>query len=247
VVDNSLIDLGGGDGTLPAGVAGIDAHTVIGGLTTTVDARQVTIRNGGNNSFGVYESDNGNAGANVTVGLTDSIIRDVSHPIDQASLVGGTTVTLNADHDDYDQTLDQPSPPGAGQVRNETNLLNVDPLFVNPITGANGITGDYRLSANSPVIDQGDSAPLGTGETDLAGLSRIVDGAGQCTMPVRDLGAYEFQGACTPVPVPSPTTTTTTSQTGPTGLQAAALKKCKKVKGAAKRRKCKRRARRLPL
>ncbi len=54
-----------------------------------------------------------------------------------------------------------------------------DPLFVNPAKG------DYRLSLDSPAINTGDSNFAGeAGETDLAGNTRVLDGA-------IDRGCYE--------------------------------------------------------
>lgn len=54
----------------------------------------------------------------------------------------------------------------------------------------------------------------------------------------------------TPIPTPQPAPTPQlpgVTPPGPTGQQAAALKKCKKIKSNVKRRKCRKRARRLPL
>jgi PKD repeat protein len=66
--------------------------------------------------------------------------------------------------------------PGVGNV-------DLDPLFVNPAGS------DYRLTADSPLIDAGANDPL-LPATDLDGNPRIVGGA-------VDMGAYEF-GVCTP-------------------------------------------------
>ncbi len=93
-----------------------------------------------------------------------------------------------------------------------------------PPAFANAAGGDLREAAGSPTIDAGiDNAA--NGALDLAGTPRM---SGART----DIGPYELQ---VPATVPSPT-----------GRRAAALKKCKK-KNAAKRRKCRKRAKRLPL
>jgi PKD repeat protein len=55
-------------------------------------------------------------------------------------------------------------------------------------------TRDFRLTAGSAMIDAGDPAALASDEpvTDLDGLSRLVNGDGDCTAR-RDLGAFEYQ------------------------------------------------------
>jgi PKD repeat protein len=97
--------------------------------------------------------------------------------------------------------------PVAGQTRTETGIVNVDPLFIAPVSGPNGLSGDYRLAFNSPVIDIDSSTPLGVGETDIRGLPRIVDGAAPFSGPARDLGAYEYQRAA-PVAIATATPAT---------------------------------------
>src|SRR5262249_26971565 len=70
-----------------------------------------------------------------------------------------------------------------------------------------GLTGDYRLRYDSPLIDAGDSTPLGSGETDLGGNPRIVDGVQPFGGAVRDIGAYEYQPSI-PTAVATPSTGT---------------------------------------
>jgi predicted outer membrane repeat protein len=75
-----------------------------------------------------------------------------------------------------------------GGYAGSTNL-DVNPLFVNApsYAGAPFSTGDYRLQAGSPAINQGDNnAVPSTISTDLAGNTRIVG----C---LADAGAYEYQ------------------------------------------------------
>jgi PKD domain len=189
-IDNDLVDMRGGTGATSYGLF-VGANPSF--PTGTVNASQLTIRNGDSHTVGVEEQ-TGNSGSNITVNLTDSIIRDVGNASELGTVPLSSSFTLNADHDDYDQSSDLPAVLTAGQTRSETNILpNVDPLFVAPVFGADGISGSYRLAYNSPVIDQGDSAPLGMGELDQAEHDRIVDGAAPFTGPVRDLGAYEYQ------------------------------------------------------
>ena len=111
-------------------------------------------------------------------------------------------------------------------------------------------TATFALMSGSPAIDAGLSSPGET--TDQRGLARPADLC-QANGPSgngSDIGAFEVQGSCpaTPSPTLTPTLTPapgTSAAAGPTGQQAAALAKCKKKKGKA-RKKCKKKAAKLP-
>jgi hypothetical protein len=60
------------------------------------------------------------------------------------------------------------------------NAWGTDPGFVDPSTL------NYRLKYSSPLLDAGDATPAATGETDLGGAPRLVNGQ-------RDIGPYEYQ------------------------------------------------------
>ncbi|PWH14981.1 MAG: hypothetical protein DDG58_12120 [Ardenticatenia bacterium] len=78
-----------------------------------------------------------------------------------------------------------------------TGNINANPLFVAPVaaTYAPTTTGNYRLQASSPAIDQGDNAAVPAGvTTDLDGKPRIVGAA-------VDMGAYERQRSTVYLPV----------------------------------------------
>ena len=90
---------------------------------------------------------------------------------------------------------------GPGGVGN----IDADPQFIDP-DGADNIVGtqddNLRLRSGSHAIDAGDNAAV-TVLTDLDGNPRFVDDpimpdTGNGTLPIVDMGAYEFQGA--PVP-----------------------------------------------
>ena len=77
-------------------------------------------------------------------------------------------------------------------------VLQRDPMFVDPVSG------DYRLSAGSLVIDAGDNAAVPPAiTTDLGGDPRFVDDPAtpdrglpdpaRPGLPIVDMGAYEFQ------------------------------------------------------
>jgi hypothetical protein len=71
----------------------------------------------------------------------------------------------------------------------ESNLNNIDPLFVD------AANGDYRLSSDSPLIDQG-VATTNVASTDLDGNTRTVGSA-------VDIGAYEYQEVINYAPIVS--------------------------------------------
>jgi hypothetical protein len=117
---------------------------------------------------------------------------------------------------------------------------------------------DFHLNPalDLALIDQGNPAAPPAGATDFDGEPRALDGDGACPLvPIRDIGADEFNpGFFTcPPPEPPPGGGISGAPPGggvqasapPTGLRAAALKKCKRRHGQA-RIKCARRARRLP-
>jgi hypothetical protein len=98
-------------------------------------------------------------------------------PIYEYSLVEGeTAATLNG------------SDPDSGN-----NLDTDNPEFIDARSASEAPTaeGDYRLQADSPVIDQGDNS-LNNEAFDLAGNPRQIDGDTDGTITI-DLGAYEFQ------------------------------------------------------
>jgi hypothetical protein len=120
------------------------------------------------------------------------------------------------------------------------------PSFVDPATD------DYHLTAagNAALIDHGNPAPPPSGATDFDGDPRAIDADGACPLdPIRDIGADEFNPeipTCAPSSVGAPPGGGVLAPPGPTGKRAAALKRCRRRHRAA-RRKCTRKARRLPL
>jgi hypothetical protein len=117
------------------------------------------------------------------VTITNSIIAGNSSAAtgDQVFIIDNSTPT-------YEYSL------VAGENPGGTNLSgSTDPAFVNPVAASSAPTtsGNYRLQAGSPVIDQGDNSALMSGiTTDLDDNPRIVDGDANSTATV-DLGPYE--------------------------------------------------------
>lgn len=87
---------------------------------------------------------------------------------------------------------------GDGVLTAGPGNIDQDPLFA----GAQ----DFHLTGGSPSIDTGDPAAGGNAGPDLDGLTRLLDGNGDCAAR-RDMGAYEFQGGqgnCQQIPPPDP-------------------------------------------
>jgi CSLREA domain-containing protein len=134
------------------------------------------------------------------------------------------------------------------------NVMHADPLL--GALGSNGgATPTLVPAATSPVIDQGRASDQNDLTEDQRGLTRPVVFSGLShPFDGSDIGAVEVQLACAgqttpsascagPAPPPPP-------PSGATGRRAAALKKCKKLKGktkAKKRKKCIKRAKKLPV
>ena len=101
----------------------------------------------------------------------------------QRSAFGSGPASITTDYSDYTAPTDTDSGPGS---ITETNHLTADPGFLG--------SADFHLRADSPLVDAGDPAGLGSSEsaTDASGQPRIQDGNGDCSAR-RDVGAYEFQ------------------------------------------------------
>lgn len=126
-------------------------------------------------------------------------------------------LTVATDHSNY-SSVDK-----SGATVTDTNVngnQTAPPAF------ANSGSGDFREAAGSPTIDAGvDNAANGV--FDLAGAPRL---SGART----DIGPYELQ-------VPPATAQS------PTGQRAAALKRCKKKHSHKARKKCRKKAKLLPV
>ena len=128
-----------------------------------------------------------------------------------------------------------------------------------PIVGGTGGSQIRSLGISSPstALDLEPSGSCAGAEgLDQRGVGRPI-GAGcdagafeaACTTPAALPGCPALPAGPTPTPTPAPSagsTPTPSASAGSTGLRAAALKKCKKKKGAA-RKKCKQKALKLPV
>jgi hypothetical protein len=172
----------------------------------------------------------------------------------------GGTLTSDGFNDDF-------SPAGASCLTSPlaTDLIS-DPLLATGGLGNNGgLTRTIALQLTSPMIDKGSNASLTNPNQDQRGASylRPVDFSGLPNADNgTDIGAFEVEKSCASQAKPGDTCSSgggggggggnppVPGPTGPTGQRAAALKKCKKLKGktkAKKRKKCTKHAKRLPV
>jgi CSLREA domain-containing protein len=178
-------------------------------------------------------------------------------------LVLGTDSSITSDgfNDDF-------SPTGASCIDSpESTDLDANPLLAAAGLADNGgATETVALQAASPAIDAGSNHSVTDTDPDVdqRGMTRPVDFSGLADAEDgTDIGAFEVQRECagqaTPTascagPAPPPA-----NPTNPTGLRAKAMKKCRKIRArkgitgkqrknkAQKRKKCVKRAKKLPV
>jgi len=203
-VDDTVVDLGTEADSNGLVAANFNNSTA----TKTIHADHVTIVGGGTNSRGVWAyAQTLTAQQHSDITLTNSIIRGPETNIlvgaaNDGSQGGNSTASVTTSYTDWSRlsfTVYNGANGTAQLVDGATNL-DVDPAFVAPTQG------NYRLSAASPLIDQGDPATGGP-DTDLSGGVRVFDGDGDLTAR-RDLGAYERSDLVAP---------NTTVTAGPSG------------------------------
>ena len=126
-------------------------------------------------------------------------------------------------------------------------FLNGDPNLA-ALANNGGPTQTMALGAGSVAID---NALANCPATDQRGFTR-PQAPGLC-----DSGAFELDGVApspptpppppSPSPLPSPSPPAVSAGTGPTGLQATALKRCFKKKFRGHRKRCRKKAKKLPV
>ncbi len=118
---------------------------------------------------------------------------------------------------------------------------NLDP-DLGPLADNGGATKTMELLEGSPAIDQIPAAGFGCQPVDQRGVARPQPAGGAC-----DIGAFE-RALPTSAPGPGAPPAGVVVATAPsTGQRAAALVKCKKKKSKKARKKCIKKARRLPV
>ena len=130
------------------------------------------------------------AGGTATVDVRDSIFHALSTDLEVESFSGGIA-RIPVSHSNFDAAKIRDASAGDAQVVAGAANLLVNPSFVD------AAALDYRLRADSPLIDRGFP---GAGSTaDLDGAPRPNDGNGD-GVAVRDIGAFEFQRPSAPPP-----------------------------------------------
>jgi hypothetical protein len=162
---------------------------------TAIRATNVTVVGTDPTTIGVHSAGVFN-GSTTQITLTNSVIADVTQSLTRTG-TGGGTGSVTARHSAYDHATVAENGPGSL----DQTLANLDlttPGFVDPAGG------DYRLAADSLLLDAGDPAPAGgLSATDLAGKARSLDGNGD-GVEAPDIGAFEFQPPAAPAPAPGP-------------------------------------------
>lgn len=210
-VDNSLIDLGTTNGSaLRAG------NTNPGASSAFITADHLTIVGGGNSSRGAFALANVPEGKkNSTIMLSNSVIAGPAKPMEtlatnDGNQGGASEAFVGVSYTDYDDeaVLEDIGTNGVGGISEGAGNLDVDPGFLNVITG------NYRPGPGSPLIDAGNAA-ASTSTLDLDGNPRVADGNGDITA-VRDLGAYEVPDTFAPQTVITGATASPTRDRTPT-------------------------------
>ena len=118
------------------------------GATPVLNARHVTaIGDGGADSHGA-DSYSTIAARTTTVNVRESILRGFEHALFREATFG--TAHLSVSYSDYDPAGVTDTGPGGFNVG--PGNVNVDPAFIGPGSG------DFRLRADSPLVDAGDPA-----------------------------------------------------------------------------------------
>jgi hypothetical protein len=133
---------------------------------------------------GVAASNSLASAQNANVNLTNSIIRTGGARLYAFAADGGLGhVGIAASYSDYDPAYNSKS--GANAGISQANVSNLgDAGFVD------GLSGDWHLSASSPLLDRGDPATLQG--FDFDGNPLVADGNGD-GIARRDIGAFERQ------------------------------------------------------
>jgi hypothetical protein len=183
-VSDALIRLSGG----PIG-GGLYAETSSGGSPAIV-ARHVTVVGTGdavNAGRGVY-ADGFDPGRTAMIDVRDCIFHALSTDLEvEASAPSSARIAIGYSNFNPAKIVDTGA--GDGQVVAGAGNLLVNPGFVD------GAAADFRLRADSPLLDRGFP---GAGSTaDLDGRTRPNDGNGD-GVAVRDPGAFEYQRPASP-------------------------------------------------
>jgi hypothetical protein len=198
-VSDTLVDLRD-RATGAVTTAGIIA-TPNANASVTVDAERVTVVGSTpatTDTVGVYAHADDKSGAAVRV--RDSVISGIGVPV-LRSAADDSTADLSTRRSAYPAPVEPAIDSGPGTLE-QLNRLNVSPRFVN------AAGGNFRLAADSPLIDAGSPDPLPAGATDRDGRPRASDetataGASATSAP-SSIRAPRSRRSRAPPPRPSP-------------------------------------------
>jgi hypothetical protein len=200
VEGNAFLDNGTAAGVLeggPALLAATDGPDFSGGTGLFV-RNNLFARNSGPNAPAVfvYSNNHIDVSNNTFVGnvSTDATLDervtfasftfggiDFSNNVFRDNNPGGVSATFDLHATNVTDLVDNAIIATIGIPRSESGTIAADPRFVD------AASGDYRLAADSPLIDAGTDTPAGgVAEFDLDGVTRI--GGAHI-----DIGAYEFE------------------------------------------------------
>ena len=229
VDDNSALGFGGGIYASAAGNVQI--------LSSTISRNEADFdSNGSGDGGGLYHNTDGQF--------------EVANTLLAGNFLGDDDGDAQCSGNSFDSlgyNLRSTSDSGCNGFGNTGDFVNATPLIASAPALNGGPTPNVALLPGSPAIDAGnpatpaDAAFPACPATDQRGLFR-GGVAGRC-----DIGSYELNASATP-PATGGGGPTTPVNPGPTGRRAKAIKKCKKKfpKGP-KRKKCIKRAKRLPV
>ncbi len=183
-VSDAVIRLNGGSTG-----GGLLAEATSGGDPSIV-ARHVTVVGTGdavNAGRGAVAS-GFSTGENATVDIRDSLFHALSIDLEVEAFTGAVA-RIPISYSDYNPAKVVDTSPGDAAVVAGAGNLFANPSFVD------GAAADFRLRADSPLIDRG--SPEGGSTADLDGQARPADGNGD-GLAVRDMGAYEYQRPASP-------------------------------------------------
>ena len=153
----------------------------------TATARHVTIDGTGAPAGASRGAEAFASGVNVDseVLIESSVLMGVETSLERINGSNGTT-NITARYSNYNPATNKASGGGSGAISQGPGNINVDPGYTDRAAG------DYRLRADSQMIDAAD--PNGTLNEDFRLTPRPADGNGDGTA-TRDIGAFEFVSA----------------------------------------------------
>ena len=170
------------DSLLTSAASGATGVNVMQNSHVTISGSTIDQGDGADN--GVIVASNDNPGSATILG---SIVRGAA-----TDLAIGPILSDTAQSGQITVAASDFATRSASGVTELSGNTGADPLWVDRPGG------DYRLQPGSPLIDHGGDEAVTSGETDLAGHPRVLDGDGDGTA-ARDAGAYETVYVAPPV------------------------------------------------